>query len=161
MSFITLKYYGNTPKRSAEDAGPSNSEKKRAKTQETQVSSSDASSLTHQLIHQQQPDFEPPIRTLPLSFKVLLKEREPINIFLRLFGWISLSILVEQTNERAAREMADAKKDASSPRPWWLVLRGEMLRWLGILFYMGRHIEKCRSVYWNLSTHNLGRFMTE
>ena len=86
MSFITLKYYGNTSKRSAEDAGPSNSKKKRAKTQETQVPSLDASSLTHQLIHQQQPEFEPPIRTLPLPFKVLLKERELINLFLRLFS---------------------------------------------------------------------------
>ena len=161
MSFITLKYYRNTSKRSAEDAGPSNSKKRRVKTLENQISSPDASSLTHQLIHQKQPQFEPPIRTLPLSFKVLIKEREPIDLFLRLFGWISLSTLVEQTNKRAAREMANAKCEASSPRPWWPILRGEMLRWIGILFYMGRHKEECRTVYWNLSTHNLGRFMTE
>ena len=161
MSFITLKSYGNTSKRSAEDASPSNSKNKRAKTQETQAPSTDAPSLIHQLVHQQQPEFEPPIRTLPLSFKVLLKEREPIDLFMRLLGWTSLSTLVEQTNERAAREMVHAKREASSPRSWWPVLRGEMLQWLGILFYIGRHIEKCRAVYWNLSTHNLGRFMTE
>jgi hypothetical protein len=44
-------------------------------------------------------------------------------------------------------------------RKWHDVTRQKILRYIGLLFYMGRHIEPDRESYWKNSAlgHNLGR----
>ena len=108
----------------------------------------EAPALTEQIIRQRA-QFTPPIEVAFTEFEVLWTEREPINLFLRFLGAESLTAIVEATNRRAKTAYQQLKENVSQPRFWRPTTRGEFLQWLGILFHMGRHIEKCREDYWH------------
>ena len=105
----------------------------------------------------------PPLMSIRFEeFKIHWKEREPIELFIRFFDPQSLFAIMQSTNTRAARVLA-SHAESSTMRPqyreWHSVSVGELLRWLGILIYMGLYIEKCRSDYWRSPGHELGRYI--
>ena len=91
------------------------------------------------------------------EFKVNWTEREPIDLFLRFLGAESLRAIVEATNARAEAEYQQIKENISRPRKWRPITQGEVLQWLGILFHMGRHIEKYRLDYWRAFSWPIGK----
>ena len=111
----------------------------------------DAPDLTHRVIRQKA-HFTPLIQVEFNEWTVNWPERDPVALFLRFLGSESLTVIVNTTNVRAERKYAKLKEDIYRPRSWCLLLRGEFLQWLGILFYIRRHIEKYREDYWRNST---------
>ena len=109
-----------------------------------------------QLLDNPRPRFSPPIRAQSISFQVLWKEREPMALFLKFLDYSSILSIVAATNVYAQSFMGPTQQHA---RDWDDLTPEEFLLWLGLLLYMGLHIEKCRRAYWSVSTHNLGRFM--
>ena len=105
------------------------------------------------------PTTPPPMPIKFEDFKIHWEEREPIELFLRFFDPQSLLVIMQSTNTRAAQVLARHAKSSSMGREWHPVSVGELLRWLGILIYIGLHIEKCRSDYWRSFGHELGRYM--
>ena len=154
------------PKRHFEDVSGFSPTKKRQKStqvvlqppkQEEARVGADASALATT-----QPTTPPPMPVRFEEFKIHWQEREPIELFIRFFDPQSLSVIVQSTNTRAVQVLARrAESSTAKPqyREWHSVSVGELLRWLGILLYMGLHTEKCRSDYWRSTSHELGRYM--
>ena len=123
---------------------------KKSRAQPTVNALTDAADLTQRVIRQKA-HFTPPIQVEFDEWTVNWPERDPVALFLRFLGAESLTAIVNATNTYAEREYAKLKENVYRPRPWRPLSRGEFLQWLGILFYMGRHIEKCRQDYWRNS----------
>ena len=64
-------------------------------------------------------------------------ENDPFSLFMRFLGEESLLAIMDATNAKAARSMHPSLKFA---RSWTPLTRGELLCWLGLLFYMANHI---------------------
>ena len=58
-----------------------------------------------------------------------------------------LEIVCAATNARAETQVSGTPQ----ARPWIPVQPIELLRWLGLLFYMANHIEASRKAYWQVS----------
>ena len=104
----------------------------------------------------QQRDFSPPFAVPFELMRVLWIERDPFSLFVRFLGEASLIAIVDATNAKAAAAMHPHQEFA---RPWTPLSRGELLYWLGLLFYMANHIEVRRHDYWRDSTSLLTRWM--
>ena len=144
---ITRKRHFDEISASAESKTQSKSKKPRAKP--TVNALTEAPMLIRQLIRLKA-EFTPPVQVEFKPFETNWLETEPIDLFLRFLGTESLTAIVEATNARAEAEQQRLKKNVFHPRYWRPTTRGEVLQWLGILFHMGRHIEKCRSDYWRI-----------
>ena len=82
----------------------------------------------------------------------------PIQLFLIFLGEKNLQDIVLATNQAAEDERSDPQPPAA--RHWNPLSLNEALKWIGLLFYIGRHPEPSRTDYWNLSFgHKLGQFM--
>ena len=104
------------------------------------------------------PPFEPPFRVPRTTLQACIPIITPLQLFLAFLGEASLQNIVLATNETAAAEMSNPQPPAA--RYWHPLSRHELLRWIGLLFYMGRHTEPTRDDYWSLSLgHKLGQFM--
>jgi Transposase IS4 len=78
----------------------------------------------------------------------------PEEVFRLLATDQCLDLIVQCTNQNAAlqRKIYLAQPIRGLQRPWQLVNRTEILAYLGILIYMGLHIEPHPSDYWNTQT---------
>ena len=109
-----------------------------------------------QLLRNPLPSFEP-------RFRVEYKPWQanycgaPLQLFLRLFDERCLNQIVEKTNARA--ESLQPTKRQKAERYWHPLTRNELLRWIGILLFIGRHNEPKREYNWRCPGHDLGRFM--
>ena len=128
---------------------------------ETRPTSPNAPAVLHELANEPQVDFNPPIQVASEPFQVRWIERDPLNLFLRFIGGFEcLAIICAATNAYA--ESQDIQTPQS--RSWTPIQLINILRWLGILFYMANHIEPNRQAYWQVleygTTHHLGRYMS-
>ena len=128
---------------------------------ETRPASPSAPPVIHQLAAEPQVDFNPPIQVANKPFNIQWIERDPLSLFLRFFGGLTcLEIVCAATNARAETQLSGTPQ----ARQWIPVQPIDLLRWLGLLFYMANHIEPSRKVYWQVSGlgigHNLGRWMS-
>jgi Transposase IS4 len=103
------------------------------------------------------PQYIPPINVLLVPFQAQLPRQDPLSLFLSLLGEPALRIVVESINSYARNWRS--KPLQKGARLWHDLSRNEFLRWIGLLFYMGRHTEPQRTDYWLVSGHNLGRYM--
>jgi hypothetical protein len=110
-----------------------------------------------QLITAPLPIYQPPI-TVPLTpYEANQPPQSPIDTFLSLLGEPALKLIVDNTNSYARHYRLGPLQQGV--RLWHNTTRNELLCWIGLLFYMGRHIERERSEYWTVSSHNIGRYM--
>ena len=80
-----------------------------------------------------------------------------MSLFLKFIDYSSILSIVAATNIYARNSLRLAQQHQQK---WTDLTPEEFLLWLGLLLYMGLHIEKCRRAYWSVSTHNLERFMS-
>lgn len=157
--------FGRVPRQKivweASEVLPSSTNVKRSKRNhvqvlETRAASPNAPAVVHQLVNEPQVDFSPPIQVPNDSFQVLLKEQDPLSLFLRFFGGSeSLDIICAATNEYARNH-----ESTSGPgREWKPVHPTEFLQWLGCFFYMANHGERNRDAYWQVSDDGTGHHM--
>ena len=112
---------------------------------ETRPASPSAPTVIHQLAAEPQVNFTPPIQVTSEPFQIQWIERDPLSLFLRLFGGFEcLGLVCAATNARAESQVSTGPE----ARPWIPVQPIELLRWLGLLFYMANHIEASRKAYW-------------
>ena len=124
-----------------------------AKPPETRPAEDPPAPVVQQLADQPPPEWTPPIQVQFESFKVNLEEREPIDLWLKLFGPESLLAIVAATNLYARSQMGPIPKNA---RKWHDLNSGELLCWLALLFYMGSTRGRRVKDYWP----SLRRFMS-
>jgi hypothetical protein len=110
-----------------------------------------------ELISAPLPQYIPPINVPLVPFQAQLPRQGPLSLFLSFLGEPALRTVVENTNSYARNWRS--KPLQKRARPWHDLSRNELLRWIGLLFYMGRHTEPQRTDYWRVSGHNLGRYM--
>jgi hypothetical protein len=161
---VKLRY---SSKRAAEFESLFYPSKKRQKTGENGPDASAVAacdSTVRDLVHHKQLKYNPPLRVVFHIQESNWIEKEPVDLFIKFLGQESLHALTNGTNARAARKMTIHGPDYPAIRRWHPTTVGEMLRWLGLLLFMGLHIEKKREEYWQLSTangHGLGQHMGE
>ena len=97
------------------------------------------------VIKQPNPQYTPPIQVGFAPFKVLVKEREPIALFLFFLSEESLSAIVAATNMYANSQITVSHRWADR---WSDITVGELLCWIGILFYMAKGTVARRNDYW-------------
>src|SRR3982751_4335010 len=87
---------------------------------------------------------------LPNSAQILDEEA----LFRLLFNDEVLDIIVRCTNSNAARKREEFinSSEGGTQRPWKSVNRLEILSYIGIILYMGIHIEPHQDMYWNITT---------
>jgi hypothetical protein len=113
--------------------------------------------LLHQASKDPLPTFQPPFRIDYEAFQSPFDQRSPLNTFLLFFTIAVLDCVVENTNSYASNWRPQPLQKYC--RTWYPLTRHELLRYIGLLFYMGRHSEPNRDDYWKVSSHNLGRYM--
>lgn len=90
------------------------------------------------------------------EMKPKVSRRDPLQLFLYFFTEQCIATIVASTNIKATAE----GRDTQHPRPWKPLMRNELLQWIGLLFYMGRHNEMRRTDYWSSSARKpLGQWM--
>jgi hypothetical protein len=102
--------------------------------------------------------YDPPCR---VSFTPIIQcwpERDPFSLFIKFLGEASLTAIVCATNARATAEIGPLQKHA---RRWHPLTYGELLCWLGLLFYMANHTMTRRPDYWSISGGVIREFMSE
>ena len=104
------------------------------------------------------PAFTPPFRIEYESFAYPFTLSSPLSIFMLFFSWACVDCIVENTNSYASNWRPRPLQKYA--RKWLDLTRHELLRYIGLLFYMGRHSEPSRELYWKISSHNLGRYMS-
>ena len=120
---------------------------------ETRAASENAPEVVHELASEPQVDYTPPINVQNEPFQVLCKERDPLSLLLLFLGGFNcLSLIYEATNAYAERQVSTTNRGPHS-RPWHPIQPIELLRWLGILFYMADHIEPNRINHWQVSKY--------
>jgi hypothetical protein len=67
--------------------------------------------------------------------------------------------VVNATNAKAVTELESTTLQVHT-RLWKPINVNELLKWLGLRFYMARHTESISHDYWQVSCHNLGRYMS-
>lgn len=117
-----------------------------------------APSAVRALLDQPLPTYTPPVQVEFEGFRVNWPERDPFALFLRFLGEASLLALVDATNARAASLMGPAQQNT---RSWSPVSRGELLCWLGLLFYMTNSMGGSRQDQWTNSNGFMRRIMTQ
>ena len=130
--------------------------KKQPEVPETKPANVDAAAEVADLSNKLNAPYIPPLVVPETRMTVLASERDSFGLFMRLLGWESLLAIVAATNARAAASMQIAKNRV---RPWSTLTPGELLLWLGLLFYMTSHIEKRRHEYWKSSRNVFGQWM--
>jgi Transposase IS4 len=110
-----------------------------------------------ELISAPLPQYIPPINVPLVPFQAQLPRQGPLSLFLSFLGEPALRTVVENTNSYARNWRS--KPLQKRARPWHDLSRNEFLRWIGLLFYIGRYTEPQRTDYWRVSDHNLGRYM--
>jgi len=110
-----------------------------------------------QLLSDPLPTYHPPINVPLQPFQARIPPQNPLNTFLSLVGEPALKIIVDSTNSYARHHRFQPLQQGV--RRWHNLTRNELLQWIGLLFYMGRHIEPPRADYWSVSSHNLGQYM--
>jgi hypothetical protein len=101
-------------------------------------------------------EYSPPHRVPFISIRQLWPEKDPFSLFIKFLGEESITAIVVATNTYAAYLSRPRQQFA---REWVLLTRGELLTWLGLLFYMGNHTMKRRHEYWSVSNSIIGEFM--
>jgi Transposase IS4 len=95
------------------------------------------------------PEFTPPFRIAYQSFCLRYTPYSPLSQFLYFFPMHCVDCIVENTNSYASHWRPQPLQKYT--RKWHDVTRQEILRYIGLLFYMGRHIEHDRESYWKNS----------
>jgi len=114
---------------------------------ETRAASENAPPVVHELASQQPTAYSPPIQVDSRPFKVLCKAQDSMSLFMTFLGGIEcLRIICIATNEYAAYQVSTTEQ-GSHPRPWTPLDPAELIRWLGILFYIAVHGEINRQEY--------------
>ena len=139
-----------------ESPGPIKAQKENAPKPQTRPATKAAELVINNTHAYQQRDFSPSFSVPFESMRVLYIERDPFSLFLRLLGESSLLAIVEAANAKAQASMHPHQEFA---RPWVPLTRGELLCWLGLLFYIANHIEIRRHEYWRASECLLTRWM--
>jgi hypothetical protein len=101
--------------------------------------------------------YDPPINVPESSMAVLATERTPFDLFMRFLGWNSVAAIILATNARANAFLIQPAQRHS--RKWSPLTEGELLLWLGLLFYMINPIQRRRHEYWNSSRSVLDQWM--
>ena len=102
-------------------------------------------------------EYSPPCR---VSFTPIVQcwaDTDPFSLFIRFLSEASLTAIVRATNAHATAEMGPRQRRA---REWSPLTRGELLCWLGLLFYMANHTMTRRHEYWSVSTGVIREFMS-
>ena len=83
--------------------------------------------------------------------------QSPLRSFIAFFDVSNIEYIVVHTNAHAAYH----RQNGPSPhgRYWPDLTEGELLRFFGLLFLMGRHRSVDRRTFWQEDGHRLGRFM--
>jgi hypothetical protein len=97
------------------------------------------------------PYFEPMSMQEILGRPRLPNISEPEDIYRLFFNNRLIDLMVNCTNENAKIQRAQYTQATfrGSQRPWISVDRSDMLTYLGIIIYMGIHIEPHQNMYWN------------
>ena len=113
---------------------------------------------TKSVLRRELPHYIPPMRVPRITFQTLVPITTAFALFMRFLGEESLRAILIATNE-----YAKPKRPLPQPqwaRNWTPLTRSQLLVWLGILFYMGRHGEHDQTDFWNKSIgHHLGEYM--
>ena len=123
---------------------------------ETRPAIRPAPQCLQQLLDNPRPKFSSSIRVQLRPFKILWEERKSMSLFLKFIDYSSILAIMAAINIYAQSFMGPAQEHA---RDWHNLSLEEFLLFIGLLLYMGLYIEPSKRAYWNVSTHNLGRFM--
>ena len=125
----------------AEPPPPKKSKKKHVESLEIHAAVDSAPSAIKVLASQPTAQFSLTIEVPQTPWIARYKEGDPLSLFMRFFGEISLYTIVMETNKRAEQECYGyIGPPQQYARPWHPIHRGEFLRWLGLLLYMANSI---------------------
>ena len=147
--FDQRETYGKPP-------GQKKRQKKRVEALETRAAAEPPPPVVDKLLDQPIPQYSPPIQVPFEQMSILWIENDPFSLFIRFLGESSLLAIVDATNAKAASFVGPRQEFA---RTWTPLTRGELLCWLGLLFYMANHIQIRRHEYWSSSRRILNEFM--
>ena len=114
---------------------------------------------TKPLLDNPMPAFEPKFRVPYQSMRSAVSVDDYLELFLCLFGESNLALIVASTNAKA--DCYAPTTPSPRPRPWKPLTRNELIVWIGVLFYMGRHYEINEEDYWKPDIHHLGKYMSK
>ena len=113
---------------------------------------------TKVILRRELPHFDPPFRVPRTPFQARIPVQTPVQLFLYFLGEESLQNIVIATNEAANSRIQHPQPQFA--RHWSPLTLNELIKRIGLLFYMGRHTEPDRRDHWNSSFgHKLGQFM--
>ena len=105
------------------------------------------------------PAFEPKFRVPYQSMRSAMPVDDHLQLFLCLFGESNLTLIVASTNSKA--NSYTPTLPSPCPRPWKSLTRNELIVWISVLFYMGRHYKTNKEDYWKSNIHHLGKHMSK
>ena len=89
--------------------------------------------------------FEPKFRVPYQSIRSAMPVDNYLQLFLCLFSESNLALIVASTNSKA--NLYASTLPSLCPRPWKSLTRNELIVWIGVLFYMGRHYKTNKEDY--------------
>ena len=114
---------------------------------------------TKPLLDNPMPAFEPKFRVPYQSMRSAVSVDDYLELFLCLFGESNLALIVASTNAKA--DCYAPTTPSPRPRPWKPLTRNELIVWIGVLFYMGRHYEINEEDYWKPDIHHREKYMSK
>ncbi len=124
--------------------------------------SANATSYDIPLLKDAIPVFQPAFRVPRVQFEAIIPIISPLQLFLHFFSLECLQILVNNINNAAIEIQTQAAINLKCPRQWEPVDVPELLRWLGVLLCVGKHVAGPIYDFWSSSygskaSHYIGK----